>query len=316
MEFFIGFIIIAIIAFVAYKSIKIVNQSEVYIIERLGKYHKTASAGLTVIVPFVDNVRAVISLKKQIMDIPPQAVITADNVTIAIDTVVFYQVTNPEMVVYEIQSLKAGIENLAVSSMRDVIGKMELDETFSSRDTINNRLRLVLDEATDPWGCKVEKVEIKEIKIPKDLQESMEKQMNAERTKRAVQLEAEGQRQASITIAEGRKEAAILEAEAEKEAQIRRAEGEAEATRLISKAEALKVKEVYTAIEDSKPSDRLVQLKTLETLTEASKGEANKVFIPFDATKALASVGSIAEVLSSEDKIKDKSKKIIGPKKS
>ena len=211
MEWIVALIIIGIIAFIGYKSIKIVNQSEIYIIERLGKYHKTASAGLTIIVPFIDNVRAVISLKKQIMDIPPQAVITADNVTIAIDTVVFYQITNPEMAVYEIQSLKAGIENLAVSSMRDVIGKMELDETFSSRDAINNRLRLVLDEATDPWGCKIEKVEIKEIKIPKELQESMEKQMNAERTKRAVQLEAEGQRQASITIAEGQKESAILE---------------------------------------------------------------------------------------------------------
>ena len=311
MELLVGLIIIAIIAFIAYKSIKIVNQSEVYIIERLGKYHKTATAGLTVIVPFVDTVRAVISLKKQIMDIPPQAVITADNVTIAIDTVVFYQVTNPEMAVYEIQSLKAGIENLAVSSMRDVIGKMELDETFSSRDAINNRLRVVLDEATDPWGCKIEKVEIKEIKIPKDLQESMEKQMNAERTKRAVQLEAEGQRQASITIAEGKKESAILEAEAEKEAKIRIAEGEAEATRLLAKAEALRVKEVYSAIEDSKPSDKLVQLKALETLTEASKGESNKVFIPFDATKALASFGAMSEVFNSDSK----TRKIVGPKK-
>ena len=311
MEWIVGLVILAIIAFIAYKSIKIVNQSEIYIIERLGKYHKTAAAGLTVIVPFIDNVRAVISLKKQIMDIPPQAVITADNVTIAIDTVVFYQITNPEMAVYEIQSLKAGIENLAVSSMRDVIGKMELDETFSSRDEINNRLRLVLDEATDPWGCKIEKVEIKEIKIPKELQESMEKQMNAERTKRAVQLEAEGQRQASITIAEGRKESAILEAEAEKEAKIRMAEGEAEAMRMLAQAEALRVKEVYSAIENAKPSDKLVQLKALETLTEASKGEANKVFIPFDATQALASLGAMSEAFKQEEK----PKKISGPRK-
>ena len=311
MEFIVGLIFLGIIGFIAYKTIKIVNQSEVYIIERLGKYHKTATAGLTIIVPFMDKVRAVVSLKKQIMDIPPQAVITADNVTIAIDTVVFYQVTNPEMAVYEIQSLKAGIENLAVSSMRDVIGKMELDETFSSRDSINNKLRLVLDEATDPWGCKIEKVEIKEIKIPKELQEAMEKQMNAERTKRAVQLEAEGQRQASITIAEGKKESAILEAEAEKEARIRKAEGDAEAIKMIAQAEALKVKEVYSAIEDSKPSDRLVQLKALETLSEASKGEANKVFIPFDATSSLAAIGSMAEVFDT-----DKTKKIIGPKKN
>ena len=312
MEWIVALIIIGIIAFIGYKSIKIVNQSEIYIIERLGKYHKTASAGLTIIVPFIDNVRAVISLKKQIMDIPPQAVITADNVTIAIDTVVFYQITNPEMAVYEIQSLKAGIENLAVSSMRDVIGKMELDETFSSRDAINNRLRLVLDEATDPWGCKIEKVEIKEIKIPKELQESMEKQMNAERTKRAVQLEAEGQRQASITIAEGQKESAILEAEAKKEAQIRIAEGEAEAMRLMAQAEALKVKEVYEAIENAKPSDKLVQLKALETLTEASKGEANKVFIPFDATSALASLGAVSDMILPEDR----SRKIVGPRKN
>lgn len=311
MEWIVGLIILAIIGFIAYKSIKIVNQSEVYIIERLGKYHKTANAGLTVIVPFIDNVRAVISLKKQIMDIPPQAVITADNVTIAIDTVVFYQITNPEMAVYEIQSLKAGIENLAVSAMRDVIGKLELDETFSSRDTINNRLRLVLDEATDPWGCKIEKVEIKEIKIPRELQESMEKQMNAERTKRALQLEAEGQRQASITIAEGKKESTILEAEAEKESKVRRAEGDAEAMRMMAQAEALRVKEVYSAIESANPSDRLVQLKALETLTEASKGEANKVFIPFDATQVLSSLGAMSEVFGRDMK----NKKISGPRK-
>lgn len=271
-----------------------------------GKYHKTAGAGLTIIVPFFDRVRAVVSLKKQIMDIPPQAVITADNVTIAIDTVVFYQITNPEMAIYEIQSIKSGIENLAVSSMRDVIGKMQLDETFSSRESINNKLRLVLDEATDPWGCKIEKVEIKEIKISKELQESMEKQMNAERNKRAVQLEAEGQRQASITLAEGRKEAAILDAEASKEAKLRKAEAEAEATKMMAEAEAIKLREVYKAIEEANPSEKLVQLKALDTLAEASKGSANKIFIPFEATKALSGLGSLDSVLDKDGKLKRK----------
>lgn len=280
-------ILAVIIAIILVVSIKIVNQAEVYVIERLGKFSRVARPGLTLIIPVIDKVRAVVSLKKQIMDIKPQEVITVDNVSIAIDTVVFYQIVDPVMAIYEIESLSLGIENLAVSAMRDVIGKMELDETFSSRDKISAKLRKVLDEATISWGCNIEKVEIKEIKIPRDIQESMEKQMNAERNKRAALLQAEGERQSAITLAEGRKQAKILEAEADKEAQIRRALGEAEAIKQISEAEAKKIEMVYNAIKAASPDDKLVQLKALETLNEVAKGDANKIFIPFEATSAL-----------------------------
>ena len=203
-------ILLVIILVIAFKSIKIVKQAEVYVIERLGKFYKVADAGLTIIIPFFDRVRSVVSLKQQTMDVPPQGVITKDNVTITIDTVVFYQITDPAKAVYEIQSLKKGIEYLAITTIRDIIGKMDLDETFSSRDGINNKLRVVLDEATDRWGCKIDRVEIKDITPPADIRDAMEKEMNAERNKRALILESEAQRQAAITIAEGKKQAKLL----------------------------------------------------------------------------------------------------------
>ena len=241
-------IFLVIILVIAFKSIKVVKQSEVYIIERLGKFHKVADAGLTIIIPFFDHVRSVVSLKEQTMDVPPQGVITEDNVTIVIDTVVFFQITDPAKAVYEIQSLKKGIEYLAITTIRDIVGKMSLDATFSSRDLINNQLRILLDEATDKWGCKVNRVEIKDINPPADIRDAMEKQMNAERNKRAAILQAEGEKQAAITIAEGRKEAAILEAEAEKEAKIRRAKGDAEAIREVAVAKAQEIQMVYDSI--------------------------------------------------------------------
>ena len=298
--------LLVIIIVLASMSIKIVKQSEVYVIERLGKFYKVADAGLTIIIPFLDHVRSVVSLKQQTMDIPPQGVITRDNVTITIDTVVFYQITDPAKAVYEIQSLKKGIEYLAITTIRDIIGKMDLDETFSSRDGINNRLRLVLDEATDRWGCKIDRVEIKDINPPADVQDAMEKEMNAERNKRAMILEAEAQRQSAITIAEGRKQAAILEAEADKEAQIRRAAGEAQAIKEVADAKAIEIQKVYEAIKKADPSDKLVQLKSLEALEEVAKGEANKVFIPFEATNALSSLGSMAEVIKDNKTKADK----------
>ncbi len=295
-------ILLVIILFVAFKTIKIVRQSEVYIIERLGKFHKVAGAGLTIIVPFMDRVRSVVSLKQQTMDVPPQGVITSDNVTITIDTVVFYKITDPAKAVYEIQSLKKGIEYLAITTIRDIVGKMELDETFSSRDQINDKLRAVLDEATDPWGCKIDRVEIKDITPPADIRDAMEKQMNAERNKRALVLQAEGERQSAITLAEGRKQAAILDAEAERDARIKRAAGEAEAIKQVADAKAKEVELVYNAIKNAAPDDRLVQLKSLEALEKVADGEANKVFIPFEATKALSSLGAIKEVLKDDGK--------------
>jgi len=303
--FIILVILIALIVFIAYNTIKVVKQSEVYIIERLGKFHKVADAGLTIIIPFIDKVRSVVSLKQQTMDIPPQSVITSDNVTITIDTVVFYKIIDPAKAVYEIQSLKKGIEYLAITTIRDIVGKMELDETFSSRDMINDRLRIILSEATDQWGCKIDRVEIKDINPPADIRDAMEKQMNAERNKRALILEAEAKRQSAITLAEGRKEAAILDAEAQKESTIRKATGEADAIKQVAEAKAKEIQLVYDAIKDSDPDDKLVQLKSLEALQEVAKGDANKIFIPFDATSALGSLGALKDVVT-DGKKKDK----------
>ena len=297
-------VLLVIILIIAFFSIKIVKQAEVYIIERLGKFYKVADAGLTVIIPFFDHVRSVVSLKQQTMDIPPQGVITKDNVTITIDTVVFYQITDPAKAVYEIQSLKKGIEYLAITTIRDIIGKMDLDETFSSRDGINTQLRVVLDEATDRWGCKIDRVEIKDITPPADIRDAMEKEMNAERNKRAMILESEAQRQSAITIAEGKKQAAILEADADREAKIRRAAGEAQAIKEVAEAKAKEIQMVYDAIKTANPDDKLVQLKSLEALEKVAEGEANKVFIPFEATGALAGLGTLSEVV--KDKKTDK----------
>ncbi len=309
-----GFLLVLfiIICIIAYKTIKIVKQSEVYIIERLGRFHKVADAGLTIIIPFMDQVRSVVSLKQQTMDIPPQDVITSDNVTITIDTVVFYKITDPAKAVYEIQSLKKGIEYLSITTIRDIVGKMELDETFSSRDLINDKLRAILDEATDVWGCKIDRVEIKDITPPADIKDAMEKQMNAERNKRALILEAEGERQSAVTLAEGRKQAAILDAEADRESRIRRAAGEAEAIKQVADAKAKEIQMVYDAINKANPNDKLVQLKSLETLQEVAKGDANKIFIPFEATKALSSLGAISDVVNTSNK--PSVKKVAPPK--
>ena len=293
------FIVMAVILIVlACFSIKIVRQSEVYIIERLGKFHKIADAGLTIIIPFVDQVRSIVSLKQQTMDVPPQDVITKDNVTITIDTVVFYRILEPAKAVYEIQSLKNGIQYLSVTTIRDIVGKMDLDSTFTSRDAINDKLRAILDEATDRWGCKIDRVEIQNITPPPDIRDAMEKQMNAERNKRASILQAEGERQAAVLKAQGEKEAEILQAEADKEAKIRRAAGEAEAIRKVAEAKAEEVKLVYGAMMKANPDEKLVQLKSLEALKDVANGEANKVFIPFEATSALSAIGAATEMLN------------------
>lgn len=297
---FIIFLIIffGILTFLIYNSIKVVSQSEVYVIERLGKFHKIADAGLTFIIPFVDRIRFVVSLKQQTLDVQPQEVITKDNVTIKINTVVFYKVVSPAKAVYEIQSLKKSIEYLAITTTRDIVGKLDLDATFSSRDLINEQLKMVLNEATSQWGCKVERVEIQDITPPEDIRTAMEKQMNAERTKRAEILKAEGERQAKILQAEGSKTATILAAEAEKEAKIRKAMGDAEAIKRVAEAKALEVQMIYSAMKDADPDERLVQLKSLEALKEIADGDANKIFIPFEAaTSNLAELGLKGELL-------------------
>lgn len=300
---FLLIIAIILIVFVA-MSVKIVRQSEVYIIERLGKFHKIADAGLTIIIPFIDHVRSIVSLKQQTLDVAPQEVITKDNVTITINTVVFYRIMDPAKAVYEIQSLKKGIEYLSVTSIRDLVGKMDLDSTFSSRDTINDKLRSMLDEATNIWGCSIDRVEVQDITPPPDIRDAMEKQMNAERNKRAAILQAEGERQAAVLKAQGEKEAAILQADADRESKIRRAVGEAEAIRKVAEAKADEVKLVYGAMMKANPNETLVQLKSLEALKDVANGEANKVFIPFEATQALSSVGAISDILKDTKEVK------------
>jgi len=302
------FVIIAIIVFIfAIKGIKIVPQSKVIIVEHLGRYKAAYEAGLHFLNPLTDRIRVTVSLKGQTMDVQPQSVITKDNVTIRIDNVVFYQITDPVKAVYEIENLQNGIRYLTTTTIRDVVGKMDLDSTFSSREAINNQLRIILDEATDKWGCKINRVEIKDIDPPKDIREAMEKQMNAERTKRALILQAEGEKQSAITIAEGQKEARILDADADRESEIKRAEGarqstilqaagEAEAIEKIAQAKAREIELVYGAIKNANPDDKLVAIKSLEALEKASQGSANKVFIPFDATKALAGLGALKEI--------------------
>ena len=295
-------IIIAIIIFLIASGVKIVSQSKAIVIERLGSYYRTMSTGINYKIPIVDRIANVVSLKEVARDFAPQPVITKDNVTITIDTVVFYKITDPAKAVYEIQSLKKGIEYLAITTIRDIVGKMDLDDTFSSRDAINDKLRVILDEATDQWGCKVDRVEIKDITPPADIRDAMEKQMNAERNKRALILEAEAQKQSAVTIAEGKKQAAILEAEADKEAKIRRAAGEAQAIKEVAEAKAKEIAMVYDAIKTADPDEKLVQIKSLEALEEIAKGDANKVFIPFEATSALSSLGAVKEVFKDDKK--------------
>ena len=306
-------IIIAVAWYVLHKCVRIVRSSEVQIVERFGKRYKVLDEGLKIINPICDKVVKIVDLKQQIMDIPPQGVITRDNVTIRIDTVVFYKITDPVKAVYQIANLGQGIANIAMTTMRDIIGKMDLDDTFCSRDLINSQLRQILDEATDQWGCKVDRVEVKDITPPPDIRDAMEKQMNAERNKRAVILDAEGQRQSAITRAEGEKESMILRAEADKQSNIRRAEGvkeakileatgEADAIRQIAEAKAKEIELVYGAIRDAQPDEKLGAIKSLEALEKVADGQANKVFIPFDATSALGSLGAIKEVMKDNKK--------------
>ena len=292
------------------KCVKVVPEGYEWIVEDLGRKRDiTLKPGLNFIPPFYSNIRAKVSMKEQTMDVPPQQVITRDNVTITIDTVVFYKITDPIRAVYAIEDLRRSISYIAQTTIRDIVGKMNLDDTFSSRDSINEQLRTSLDIATDPWGCKVNRVEIKDINPPKDIRDSMEKQMNAERTKRSTILLAEGERESAIRLAEGQRESKILEADAEKESNIKRAEGirqakileatgEAEAIERIAEAKAKEIEMVYTAMKNANPNDKIVALKSLESLERVADGKANKVFIPFDATKTLASLGSIKDVMN------------------
>lgn len=297
----IAILVILLLVIIA-KTIRIVPQSYAYVVERIGAYNRTCNVGLHIMIPLLDRVANKVSLKEQVMDFAPQPVITKDNVTMQIDTVVYFQITDPKLFTYGVVRPLNAIENLTATTLRNIIGDLELDETLTSRDIINSRMRAILDEATDPWGIKIHRVEVKNIIPPRDIQEAMEKQMRAERERREAILQAEGKKTAAILTAEGKKESMILEATAEKEAQIARAEGEAEALRLVYEAQAKGIEYINNA----KPETAYVTLEGFKALEEVAKGDSTKIIIPSDLQGMASAVTSIAEI------VKDPKKKIIG----
>ena len=291
-------VIILFILIVLIASIKIVRQSESYVVERLGKYHLTWGTGVHFLVPILHHIAGKISLKEQVLDFPPQPVITKDNVTMQIDTVIYFQITDPKSYTYGVDKPINAIENLTATTLRNIIGEIDLDEALTSREFINSRMRTILDDATDPWGIKVIRVELKNIIPPKDIREAMEKQMRAEREKREAILVAEGDKQALILRAEGYKESKILEAEADKAAKILNAQGEAESIMAMQKAEAEGIK----FINESKPSPELLQIKAYEALVKVSDGNATKLIIPSDIQSITGLAASIKEVVTETKK--------------
>ena len=288
-------LIIFVIAILT-SNIKVVPQAHAYVIERLGAYQMTWDTGLHFKVPFIDKVSKKVSLKEQVIDFPPQPVITKDNVTMQIDTVVYFQITDPKLYAYGVERPLSAIENLSATTLRNIIGELELDHTLTSRDVINAKIRTVLDEATDAWGIKVNRVELKNIIPPREIQESMEKQMKAERERRAQILTAEGTKSSAILVAEGEKESAILRADAAKETKIREAQGEAEAITLVQKALATGIK----MLNDSKPTDQVIELKSLEAFEKAANGRATKIIIP-SKIQSLAGLATSLKELVTDD---------------
>ena len=282
------FIVLLVLAGIAISGIKIIPQSRAYVIERLGAYHRTMQTGLNFVIPFIDRIANNVSLKEIVKDFAPQPVITKDNVTMQIDTVVYFSITDPKLYTYGIENPVNAIENLTATTLRNIIGDLELDETLTSRDVINTSMRSILDEATDPWGVKVHRVEVKNILPPKDIQESMEKQMRAARERRESILKAEGEKKAAILIAEGEKESTILRADAEKEAKIRAAEGEAEAIIKIQHATAQGLRLLKSAEMD----DAVLKLKSYEAMVEVANGNATKIIVPSEL-QGLVTAGTI-----------------------
>ena len=273
-------------------NVRIVPQSEAYVIERLGGYLTTWGVGLKLKIPLIDRISGKVSLKERVVDFPPQPVITKDNVTMQIDTVVYYQITDPKLFTYGVSRPIVAIENLTATTLRNIIGQLELDETLSSRDLINTKMRSILDVATDPWGIKVNRVEVKNIMPPADIQEAMEKQMRAERERRESILRAEGQKRSTVLVAEGEKESAIRRAEGEKEATIRRAEGEAEAIIMVKKAAA----EGIRVIKEAQADETVIALRSLETLAKVADGKATKLIIPSDIQNISGLISSLTAV--------------------
>lgn len=301
-------VIALLVIVILVRSVRIVRQAQVYVIERLGKFHRLMESGIHIVVPFIDRIVSIKDLREMVVDFPPQSMITKDNVSIQIDTVVYFQITDPVRNQYEIANPILAIENLTATTLRNLVGELDLDETLTSRDTVNAKLRTVLDEATDKWGIKVNRVEIKNIIPPKDILDAMERQMRAERLRREAVLTAQGEKEAKILQAEGIKQATILNAEAEREAQIRKAEGErqaqilraqgeAEAILKIAEAKAEGQKRIYEAIKQAEPTKEVVQIRSMEALENVANGQATKLVIPSDATSLLGMIAGAKEVL-------------------
>ncbi len=291
-----GLIIIAFVVIIG--NIKIVPQAYAYVIERLGAYKGTWSVGFHFKVPFIDKISRRVNLKEQVVDFEPQAVITKDNVTMHIDTVVYFQITDPKLYTYGVERPMMAIENLTATTLRNIIGDLELDETLTSRDTVNTKMRAILDEATDPWGIKINRVELKNIIPPREIQDAMEKQMKAERERREAILRAEGEKKSAVLVAEGEKESAILRAEAEREAAIRQAEGEAEAILKVQKARA----EGIRMINEANPGKAYLTIQSLEALEKVADGKATKLIIPSEIQGIAGLAASIKEMVTPEEK--------------
>lgn len=300
MDFLIIPIIVIIIVFIL-ANIKIVPQAKAFVIERLGAYYATFNTGLHITIPVIDRVAKKVSLKEQVADFPPQPVITKDNVTMQIDTVIYLQVTDPKLYCYGVDRPLNAIENLTATTLRNIIGDLELDQTLTSRDIINSKMRVILDEATDPWGIKINRVELKNIMPPKEIQDSMERQMKAERERREKILQAEGEKRSAVLVAEGAKEAAILHAEAEKEAAIRRAEGEAEAILKVQQATA----EGLKMLNDASPNASVIAIKSLEALQKVSDGKSTKIIIPSEIQGLAGLATSFKELIKDDNKEKE-----------
>ena len=285
-------LLVILIAIVMFKAVKIVPESQVYIVEKLGKYYQSLSSGLSFINPFFDKVSRIVSLKEQVVDFDPQAVITKDNATMQIDTVVYFQITDPKLYTYGVERPLSAIENLTATTLRNIIGDMTVDETLTSRDIINTKMRQELDDATDPWGIKVNRVELKSILPPNDIRIAMEKEMKAEREKRAKILEAQATRESAILVAEGEKQSAILRAEAEKEVKIKEAEGKAQAILEIQKAEA----EAIKVLNEAQPTKEILALKSFETFEKVADGKSTKILIPSEIQNLAGFMQSIKEI--------------------
>ncbi len=286
-------ILVMIVIGLLVTNIRIVPQARAYVVERLGAYHGTWQVGLHFKVPLIDKIARKVSLKERVIDFPPQPVITKDNVTMEIDTVIYFQITDPKLYAYGVESPMDAIENLTATTLRNIIGELELDESLTSREHINSKIRLVLDEATDPWGIKINRVEVKNITPPRDIQTAMEKQMRAERERREAILIAEGEKKSAILIAEGQKEAAILQAEAKKQTAIKEAEGQSEAILMLNKATADGLK----MIKDAQLDDAVIKLKSLEAFQKAADGQATKIIIPSEIQGLAGLATSVKELV-------------------